>query len=97
MGAAFGDWLDVVDFLGWNIAPGLEAPLAQRVLREIQSTNGFPAPSVDFVRVGVAAVLVILAVCLRSVNFAVPAVGQVRAAGEGAGFLRLVGHKDTSG
>lgn len=95
MGAAFGDWNDVMDFLGGNIPPGLEALLAERVLRKVQGANGFPAPSVDLVRVGVAAVLVILAVCLRSVDFAVPAVGQVRAAGEGAGFLWLVGHRDT--
>jgi hypothetical protein len=64
MGAAFCDWNDVMDFLGGDIAPGLEALLAERVLREIQGADSFPAPSVDLVRVGVAAVLVILAVCL---------------------------------
>lgn len=93
MGAAFGDWDDVVDFLSGDIASCLEAAFADRMLGEIQRADSFPSPPVNFVRVRIAAVLVILAVRLRSVGIAVPAVGQVWAAGKGAGFLRLMGHK----
>lgn len=92
MCAAIGDRFDMMDFLGRNVPTVSKAALAKRMLLDVQVTDGMPAPTVNFVGVRAAAVLVILTVRLRSMDFAVPAVGQVRTAGIGAGLLGFIGH-----
>jgi hypothetical protein len=92
MCAAVGDRLDMMDFLGWNVPTVSKAALAKRMLLDVQVTDGMPTSTVNFVRVRAAAVLVVLTVRLRSMDFAVPVVGQVRTAGVSAGLLGFIGH-----
>jgi hypothetical protein len=90
MGAAVGNGNDVMDFFGGDIAPSFKTALAERMFGEIQGADDFPTPPIDLIGIRITAVPVVLAVGLRSVDFAVPAVGQVWAAGDGTGFLGFV-------
>lgn len=92
MCAAIGDGFDMMDFLGRNVPTVSKTVLTKRMLLNVQVTDGVPAPTVSLVGVRTAAVLVVLAVCLRSVCFAISTVGQVRTAGIRAGLLGFIGH-----
>ena len=61
----------MMDFLGWNIMSGFKAALAKWMFRDIQIADGTPAAVITLVRIGIAAVLIVPAVSLGSMLFAI--------------------------
>ena len=87
MGTAAINGEYMVDFIGGDEAASFEASLAERVLGNIQVPDVTPAPTVDFVTVGGAAVAVVLAGSDGLVRRTVTAFPDgLGTAGVGAGF-----------
>jgi len=85
-----------MDFLCRNVMTGFKTALAERVLGNIQVADGTPAVVITLVRLRIAAILVIPAVSLGRVLFAVQMIGFVEAAGNDAESLGFVWHGKTS-
>jgi len=91
--SSLGERNDVVDFLHGDVASGLQALLAERMLVDIPVTDSFPRPAVAFAGRVTALELLIVLFHHLGVLLAVDTVGQVRAAGKAARSFWFPWHK----
>ena len=94
--AAFGNGLNVVNFLYRGQPTFLKAHLTEGMLRRIAVTNAFPRSAVFAIDIGTALVFIVFAAFLRAVLFTELSVTKVRTAGMRAGSQRFLRHRFTS-
>jgi len=92
VGAAFADGKDVVNLFDCDVLAILQAALTERVLVNVSISDPFPCAAVGAVHIGVALVLIVLLPGLLPMHFTILLVGQVRAAGVGAGAFGFHWH-----
>lgn len=92
MGAALGQWADVVHFLGGCYLAVFFAPLTQRVDGDIPIAYVFPRSAVSFLGSGVTLVFFIASLLLLLMLWTEPPGDQLGTAGMAAGCFRFVWH-----
>lgn len=94
MGAAVGQRLDVMDFLGRGEDAAFVALLTEGVGGGVSVTDTLPRSAVAPLGGGVPLIAFVAAVLLLGVGLAEPSIGQVGASRETAGAARLFRHGD---